>query len=266
MKDLYSFSVDEKSHQEFYDAVSAAYTRIFNRLGIGEKTFFTRASGGSFARFSHEFQTLCEAGEDTIYIDQKSPESRIAVNEEIAGEAEAFEGLSNKADFKPHKSIEVGNIFSLGTRFSEALELTYLDKEGKPQPVIMGSYGIGPSRVMGAIVETLADSKGIVWPDAVAPFRVHLIEIAGSAGPEGSAHTEAEKIYKKLSDMGIEVLFDDRDTRAGEKFADSDLIGIPYRVVVSEKTLAAGGFEIKKRTEEEVKIVTEKELISLLSV
>jgi prolyl-tRNA synthetase len=266
MKDLYSFSADEKSHQEFYDAVAAAYTRIFNRLGIGEKTFFTRASGGSFSKFSHEFQTLCDAGEDTIFIDEKKPETRIAVNEEIADQAEAFDGLSERADFKPHKSIEVGNIFSLGTRFSEALELTYLDKEGKPRPVIMGSYGIGPSRVMGAIVETLADSKGIIWPEAIAPFKVHLIEISGAAGQESAAHAEAEKLYKKLSAAGVEVLYDDRDTRAGEKFADSDLIGIPYRVVVSEKTLAAGGYEIKKRNEEETKIVTEKEITSLLSV
>ncbi len=261
MKDLYSFSPDEKSHQEFYDAVAEAYGRIFEKLGIGKKTFMTRASGGSFSKFSHEFQTVCEAGEDLVHI---HPKSMVAVNQEIADTTEAFEGLPDKAGFKPQKSIEVGNIFNLGTRFSDALGLTFLDKMGKPQPVVMGSYGIGPSRVMGAIVETLADGRGIVWPESVAPFKVHLIEIASGAGSE-ETHQVAEKLYKKFTDHGVEVLFDDRDVRAGEKFADSDLIGIPYRVVVSEKTLAAGGFELKKRTEEKTEIKTEKELLEKLS-
>lgn len=259
MKDLYSFSADEKSHQEFYDAVARAYERIFAAVGIGEKTFMTRASGGSFSKFSHEFQTLCDAGEDTIYTHESAVDengTKLAINEEIIDSPEAFEGLSvRREDFKPQKSIEVGNIFSLGTRFSEALELTFLNKEGKPQSVIMGSYGIGPGRLMGTIVEVLSDEKGIVWPESVAPFTVHLIEIAGKE--KGAA----ENLYKKLSDAGIEVLFDDRDARPGEKFADADLIGIPYRVVVSDKTLAAGGFELKKRTEDATEIVTEEKLL-----
>lgn len=266
MKDLYSFSADEKSHQEFYDAVAAAYGRIFSAVGIGEKTFMTRASGGSFSKFSHEFQMLCEAGEDTIYTNDSATDSngnKIAINEEIIDSAEAFEGLavgaSKKEDFKPQKSIEVGNIFSLGTRFSDAFELSFLNTEGKPQPVVMGSYGIGPGRLMGAIVEMLADEKGIVWPEAVAPFKVHLIEIAGKEKTEA-----AENLYKKLTDAGIKVLFDDRDARPGEKFADSDLIGIPYRVVVSEKTLAAGGFELKKRTDDATEIVSEEQLLTKL--
>ncbi len=259
MKDLYSFSADEKSHQEFYNKVSDAYRRIFDTVGIGSKTFLTRASGGSFSKFSHEFQTVCDSGEDTIYT---HADSAFAINEEIHGSEEAFEGTKiSKEDFKPQKSIEVGNIFNLGTRFSEALGLTFLDDKGKPQPVIMGSYGIGPGRVMGTIVEVLSDEKGIVWPESVAPFTVHLIEISGA----DETHAVAEKLYKTLTQLGHEVLYDDRDLRPGEKFADSDLIGIPYRVVVSDKTIAAGGIEVKKRIEEKTNIISEKDLISLLS-
>ena len=259
MKDLYSFAVDEKKHQEFYEKVAEAYRRIFNTVGIGQHTYFTRASGGVFSKFSHEFQTVCNSGEDVIYT---SENSNFAVNEEILDAIEAFEGANEaKENFKPRKSIEVGNIFSLGTRFSEALGLTFLDDKGKPQPVVMGSYGIGPARVMGTIVELLSDERGIVWPDSVAPFRIHLIEIAGG----GEAESVAKKLYEKLSSLGHEVLYDDRDVRPGEKFADSDLIGIPFRVVVSDKTIAAGGIEVKKRTEEKTNIILEKDLISLLS-
>lgn len=262
MKDLYSFSADSKSHQEFYDAVTEAYGRIFKTVGIGSKTHLTRASGGSFSRFSHEFQTVCGAGEDTIYTTSDSP---MAVNEEIIDMPESFDGLPSKDKFKPQKSIEVGNIFNLGTRFSEALGLTYLDQTGKPQPVVMGSYGIGPGRVMGAIVEVLSDEKGIIWPESVAPFRVHLIEISGRDSSGEKIHKVAEALYNALTRTGVEVLFDDRDARPGEKFADADLIGIPFRVVVSDKTLTVAGFEIKKRTEEKTDIKTEKELIQLLA-
>lgn len=248
MKDLYSFSADEQSHAEFYEKVKAAYKRIFAAVGIGEKTFVTKASGGAFSEFSHEFQTICDAGEDTIYINGDE-----AVNDEIATDAD------KKLESK--KSIEVGNIFNLGTRFSEALELTFLNKEGKPEPVIMGSYGIGPARVMGTVVEVLSDEKGIVWPESIAPFKVHLVEVIGA--PE--THTAAENLYNSLTSKGIEVLYDDRDARAGEKFADSDLMGIPWRVVVSDKTLAGGGVEVKKRTEDKTEIISEQELISRLS-
>lgn len=251
MKDLYSFSPDETTHAAFYERVKQSYRNIFNALGIGAQTFLTHASGGSFSKFSHEFQTVCEAGEDTIYI-QKNGE---AVNDEV---------LSDKDDkSNAQKAIEVGNIFNLGTRYADALSLTYLDKEGKPQPVVMGSYGIGPSRIMGAIVETLSDEKGIVWPEAVAPFRVHLIEVVSK---DAQAHEAAERIYCELTNAGVEVLYDDRDARAGEKFADADLIGIPWRVIVSEKTLAVGGVELKKRNEEEAKIISEKELLFRLKV
>lgn len=257
MKDLYSFSSDTESHDAFYEKVKAAYLRIFDTLGIGDKTYLTRASGGSFSQFSHEFQTLSETGEDTIYV---SPDESTAVNFEIIESNEAFEGLTApKETFVPQKSIEVGNIFSLGTRFSEALELTFLDQTGKPKPVVMGSYGIGPGRVMGTIVEAHSDEKGILWPDSVAPFAVHLIGITG-------AEVAAEEIYEALTATGVEVLFDDRDVRPGEKFADADLIGIPVRVVVSEKTLAVGGFEIKHRKEDKTEIISKDTLLSRLSV
>ncbi len=249
MKDLYSFSADEKSHAEFYEKVKAAYKKIFETVGIGDRTYLTRASGGAFSKFSHEFQTVCDAGEDTIYIDGQE-----AINEEIISETE-------KSKLESKKSIEVGNIFNLGTRFSDGLGLSFLNQTGKPESVIMGSYGIGPARVMGTVVEVLSDEKGIIWPESIAPFKVHLIEVIGS--PE--THSAAENLYASLLSQGIEVLFDDRDVRAGEKFADSDLIGIPWRVVVSDKTLTAGGVEIKKRTEDETKIISEQECISSLS-
>ncbi|HLP43767.1 MAG TPA: His/Gly/Thr/Pro-type tRNA ligase C-terminal domain-containing protein, partial [Candidatus Nanoarchaeia archaeon] len=203
--------------------------------------------------------TLSDAGEDVIHV---APDFGIAINKEIIDQKEAFDDIEiPKEKFEPKSSIEVGNIFNLGTRFSEALGLTFLDKDGKPKPVIMGSYGIGPARVMGTIVEALSDTKGIVWPEAVAPFKVHLIEVQGS--PE--TKTAATNLYETLTKLGVETLYDDRDARAGEKFADSDLIGIPWRVVVSDKTLTAGGVELKKRTEDTTKIISEKELISSLT-
>ncbi|MDE2071654.1 MAG: prolyl-tRNA synthetase, partial [Patescibacteria group bacterium] len=242
MKDLYSFSKDAAQHDLFYEQAQKAYKNIFNRVGIGDKTYLTRASGGSFSKFSHEFQTVCSAGEDNIHV---AANFDIAVNEEIINEKEAFEGISiPKSDFKPVKAIEVGNIFTLGTRFSEVLGLTYKDAEGKDIPVFMGSYGIGPARLMATVVELMSDDKGIVWPAAVAPFRVHLVELSGG---DAAVKDEAEEVYKALVDAGIEVFFDDRDARAGEKFADADLIGIPLRVVVSAKTLAEGKFECTQR-------------------
>ncbi|MDH4330155.1 MAG: His/Gly/Thr/Pro-type tRNA ligase C-terminal domain-containing protein [Candidatus Moranbacteria bacterium] len=249
MKDLYSFSRDEKEHDEFYQKAGEAYMKIFNTVGVGDKTFKTFASGGSFSKYSHEFQTISDAGEDKIYICEKCS---IAVNEEIIKEQNKCPECGN-SKLKEGKSIEVGNIFSLGTRFSEALGLTYNDEKGEKQFVIMGCYGIGPGRVMGTIVETLSDEKGIVWPESVAPFQVHLLSL--------NEDKEAEKVYNELEKAGIEVLFDDRDTRPGEKFADSDLIGIPWRVVVSKKSLENGGVEVKRRDGDDGEVMSIKELI-----
>lgn len=241
MKDLYSFAKDSSEHEAFYQRAAEAYKKIFERVGLGERTFMTYASGGSFSKYSHEFQTLCDAGEDTIYIDEHT---RLAVNKEVYDDAEVYTttGL-NKAVLKEAKAVEVGNIFTLGTRFSDALKLTYKDQAGAEQPVYMGSYGIGPARVMGTVAEVMSDDKGLVWPASIAPFRVHLIQL----GEEEEVKKESQELYEQLHQAGVEVLWDDRDARAGEKFADSELMGIPLRVVVSQKTVAAGQFECVER-------------------
>lgn len=241
MKDLYSFCASQEEHDQFYASAKEAYMKVFKRVGLGDKTYITFASGGSFSKYSHEFQTLTTAGEDIIYLDEKK---KIAVNKEVFT-AEVLEDLDlDKDDLVEKKAVEVGNIFSLGTKFSDALGLNYVDKSGERRPVIMGSYGIGPGRVMGTIVETMADDKGLIWPENIAPFDVHLISI-------GDVKEKADALYQKLADEGVEVLYDDRDTSAGEKLADSDLIGIPKRIVISEKSLSAGGVEVKMRRESE---------------
>lgn len=258
MKDLYSFSPDQKSHEKFYEIAKSAYLRIFKAVGIGDKTYVTFASGGSFSKYSHEFQAIVPGAEDTIFT-QKG--KKIAVNKEVmTPEVLADLGLK-ESDLTEEKAVEVGNIFNLGTRFSEALDLNFLDKDGKKKPVVMGSYGIGPARLMGVAAELFSDEKGIVWPGSIAPFRVHLVELSGG---DEKIKKAADEIYKRLDTGGASVLYDDRDSRAGEKFADADLIGIPLRVLVSEKTLAAGGVEIKKRNEEKSKIISNKELLKSL--
>jgi prolyl-tRNA synthetase len=254
MKDLYSFSKNQKEHDEFYEKSKQAYMNIFERVGLGGRTFITFASGGTFSKYSHEFQTITDAGEDTIYVDQ---EKKIAVNKEVYADEVLKDLELKKKDLKEEKAVEVGNIFSLGTRFSEPFDLSYVDESGEKKLVVMGSYGIGPGRVMGTIVEVLSDSKGIVWPKEVAPFTVHLIEMKGGE----AVSVAAEKLYRDLNKKGISVLWDDRDTRAGEKFADADLIGIPYRVIISEKTLKENKFELKLRTEEEAELVDETVLL-----
>lgn len=257
MKDLYDFSATQEQHEAFYNAARAAYIKIFDRLGIGDKTYVTYASGGIFSEFSEEFQTVSEAGEDTIYIDK---EKNIALNEEVYTD-EVIERLGlQKDNLVKEKAIESGNIFHLGTKFSESLGLTYLDQEGKQQPVYMGSYGIGPSRVMGTIVEVLADEKGIVWPEAVAPFRVHLV---GLNLDDEEVRDWANATYDNLSAAGVEVLYDDRvAARAGEKLADSDLIGLPHRVVVSRKGKETGTYEVVERHSGETRNLTEEELFN----
>lgn len=253
MKDLYSFHTNEEDLNRFYDTAIEAYKKIFARMGIGEKTYLTFASGGAFSKYSQEFQTISDAGEDTIYVSEKKG---IAVNKEvITNEVLADLGLT-RDELVEKKAIEVGNIFKLMTQFSEPLGLFYTDEKSEKKPVVMGCYGIGPSRLMGTIVEVLSDEKGMVWPKEVAPFRIQLISLG--------ANEKAEKVYNDLMKAGIETLFDDRDTSAGVKFADADLIGIPTRIVVSEKSLAAGGVEIKNRTEKESRIVPIESITKIL--
>jgi prolyl-tRNA synthetase len=254
MKDLYTFSKDEAQHEEDYAHVRAAYIRVFDRLGIGTITYPTFADGGIFADFSEEFQTVSDAGEDTVYVHE---EKKLAVNKEVYND-EALAKLDIKKDELVEKrAIEVGNIFHLGTRFSDALGFMYKDEEGNTRPVVMGCYGIGPSRVMGTIVETLADEKGIVWPESVSPFQVHLI---GLNGEDSEIKDWTDGIYQALVKKGVEVLYDDRDARPGEKFTDSDLIGIPWRIVASKKTKEEGKFEVVERASGETEYCTEEEL------
>lgn len=256
MKDLYSFSATEAEHTALYDAIAAAYERIFERIGIGAMTYKTFASGGAFSAFSHEYQTLAEAGEDVVYV---SKEKGIAVNEEILSVADLAALGVTKEELVPHKSIEVGNIFSLGTKFSAAINLTFTDEHGEERPVIMGSYGIGPARSMGTVVDLFADEKGIVWPESVAPFLVHLVALNTD---DKEIVDWADGVYSTLVKAGVDVLYDDRDARAGEKFADSDLIGIPYRVVVSKKTKEQGRFEVVTRADGTVRQLSEEELLA----
>lgn len=256
MKDLYSFCRDEEELGEFYEKAARAYETIFRRVGLGEFTFKTFASGGTFSKFSHEFQTVCEAGEDTIYL---SKEKGIAVNKEVLNDETLKELGLKREELEEVRAIEVGNIFKLGTRFSEPLGLTFKDEKGNAQPVVMGSYGIGPARVMGTIAEVFADSRGIVWPESVAPFQIHLV---GLGLNEAKVKKAAGEVYAKLVKAGITVIYDDREeVSAGEKFADADLLGIPYRAVVSGKTGAK--VELKKRTESEAKILTVPGLLKI---
>jgi prolyl-tRNA synthetase len=258
MKDLYSFSKDEAAFRAFYEQCAEAYTTIFKRVGLGDITYRTFASGGSFCKFSDEFQTVCDAGEDVIYVHEGK---NIAVNKEVyVDDVLAELGLA-KEDLVEKKSIEVGNIFPLGTRFSEALGLNYKNEEGKSVAVTMGSYGIGPARLMGTVVECLSDAKGIVWPVEIAPFAVHLVSLDGG---NKEVKGDAEKTYEILTKGGYDVLFDDRDESSGVKLKDADLIGIPLRIVISQKTMASGQVEVTKRKSGTTQFVNESELLDTL--
>ena len=253
MKDMYSFHANEESLNEFYEIAKQAYHKVYQRLGLGDITVLTYASGGAFSRYSHEFQTLCAVGEDTIYFCEKC---RTGINKEIIADQTSCPECGN-VDLVEKNGIEVGNIFKLRTKFSDAFDFKCLDNAGVGQVVEMGCYGIGPSRIMGTLVEVFHDDKGIIWPENVAPFKYHLLAL----GREEETFVEAEKIYKKLLATGAEVLFDDRrDVTAGAKFADADLIGLPVRLVVSKKTLAVNSVELKLRTESEAKLVPFEDL------
>ena len=254
MKDLYSYARTNDEHQKIYDAVTDAYLRIFKRVGIGDKTFLTFASGGAFTQFSHEFQTICSAGEDTIYVDR---EKNIAVNEEVLTDDVIKQLGLKRENLEQATAAEVGNIFSFGTVKSEQLGLTYTDEVGVDKYVVMGSYGIGITRLMGVIVELMSDNKGLVWPENIAPAVVYLARL----GDKSEIVKSADELYERLTAANVAVLYDDRDERPGTKFADADLLGIPYRVVVSQKTVASDRYEIKARTEETVQFITQAGLL-----
>jgi prolyl-tRNA synthetase len=257
MKDLYSFHRSEEDLKVYYEKTKEVYMNVYREIGLGDDTFITLAGGGDFTKdFSHEFQTVVEAGEDIIYLDRKN---KIAYNKEVVTEENAKRLSVDFDSLEQVKACEVGNIFPLGTKFTKAFDYTYTDEEGKQQDVYMGCYGIGPSRLVGVVTEKFADEKGLVWPESIAPFSVHLLSLAKDK--DSDTHKQAEDIYKKLTDAHVEVLFDDRNEGAGSKFADSDLIGIPMRVVVSDKSIAAGGVEIKERKSDASEIISVEQLL-----
>lgn len=258
MKDLYSFHKNTDDLKEFYEKMKISYKKIFERAGLGEFTYLTFASGGSFSKYSHEFQIVTDSGEDTIYICESC---KVAVNKEIIGEQKVCpECSSDKLSEK--KAIEVGNIFELKNKFSDSFQLTYKDESGKENPVLMGCYGIGLGRLMGTVVEVHNDKSGIIWPKEIAPFSVHLVALYSKNEDMNKKITsEAIRIYGDLQKQGTDVLYDDReDASAGEKLKDADLIGIPKRIVISERMLGNDSIEIKERLQKEAKIIKIKEI------
>ncbi len=252
MKDLYSFHADEKDFDDYYAKVKDAYDKIFRRCGL--EAIYTLAAGGVFTKSNtHEFQVIASVGEDTIFL---CSNCGYAENKEISRFKDGDQCPKCKGKIHTKSAVEVGNIFPLGTKYSEALGLEFVDETGGKKHVIMGSYGIGLGRLMGTVVEVYHDKYGIIWPEEVSPFRVHLVPLGDKA------QKEAEKLYKDLLAKGVEVLYDDRvDKTAGEKFADADLIGIPWRVVVSEKTVEKQGVEVKRRSAKEMEIISGKDLL-----
>lgn len=247
MKDLYSFHLDEKELDDFYSKMIKAYFQIFKRCGLEKETFLTIASGGSFTKYSHEFQTITPFGEDEIYLCSKC---KIAINKEIIKEEKNQCPKCKSKELEVKKSIEVGNVFKLKDRFTKAFDFKVKDKNGKEKDLLMGCYGIGLGRLMGSIVEIHNDENGIIWPKEISPFEFHLIPIGG---PE--IFKKTEKIYQDLQNQGVKVLYDDREKSVGEKFADADLIGIPNRLVVSKDTLLKKSFELKKRSNNKISLV-----------
>ncbi|MDD2823449.1 MAG: His/Gly/Thr/Pro-type tRNA ligase C-terminal domain-containing protein [Candidatus Daviesbacteria bacterium] len=257
MKDMYSFHETQEDFLKYYETVKKSYLKIYEKLGLTAKV--TEASGGSFSeKISYEFMVLTDAGEDDILY---CSDCDFCVNVEIAKMkvGDPCPRCGGKLD--QAKASEVGNVFDLGQKYGKDFNLSFLDREGKKSFPIMGCYGLGISRVMGVIVEKFNDEKGIIWPESVAPFKIHLIGLDQS---EENIKSEAEKVYKQLQTEGIEVLFDDRvDVSAGEKFATADLVGIPYRIVISKKT--EGKLEVKKRNEKTTEFMSLEDLLKLLA-
>lgn len=248
MKDLYSFHTDEKDFESYYAQMRKSYMQVFDRVGL--KAIETEASGGAFSDVSHEYQVITEAGEDEIIY---CPGGDFSQNTEICKVKEGKQCDLGHGPLEKAKAIEVGNIFPLGTKFSDSFNLVYKDAEGKEQKVIMGCYGIGITRLFGTVVEVHHDEKGIIWPESIAPFAVHLVGLSG----------DADSVYEELMKKNIDVLYDDRDVSAGQKFADADLLGIPVRLVVSKKT--EGKVEWKKRNSNDSELLEVSVVLTRLS-
>ncbi len=257
MKDLYSYNISQAAHEAYYQQVTDAYLRVFDRVGLGADTFVTFAAGGAFTDYSHEFQTITDAGEDTIYINR---EKNIAINDEVLNDATLQQLGVTKDELEAVTTAEVGNIFTFGTDKCDQLGLTITGEDGSTQPVYLGSYGIGVTRLMGVLVERFHDDAGIIWPAAVAPYQIHLL---GLQMDQPAVADKAEALYKQLTAAGIEVLFDDRaDVSVGQKFAEADLIGLPVRLVVSEKS--GDQIEYKRRDSQEATLLDPAAVIAQL--
>lgn len=254
MKDMYSFHATKEDLDAYYEKTIEAYKRVYERLGIGDDTYVTFASGGAFTKFSHEFQTICDAGEDIIYLHR---EKQIAINEEVIDDAIKELGIS-RDELEAVKTAETGNIFNFGTQKTDEMGLYYTGEDGAEHSLYIGSYGIGITRAMGVIAEKLSDDKGLVWPEAIAPYKVYLVSI----GEKGS--TKANELYEILNARGVEVLYDDRDERPGAKFADSELMGIPIRVTVSDRLVESKQVELTTRAKGETQLLTVDELLATL--
>jgi prolyl-tRNA synthetase len=254
MKDMYSFHPSAEDLDTYYNQTIEAYKRVYNRLGIGEDTYVTFASGGAFTKFSHEFQTITDAGEDVIYLHR---EKNIAINEEVIDDAIKELGIERN-ELEQVKTAEVGNIFNFGTQKTDEMGLFYTGEDGEKHSLYIGSYGIGVTRVMGVIAEKMSDDKGLVWPESVAPFKVYLVTIGDNAA------AIADDVYSHLQAKGVEVIYDDRDERPGAKFADSELMGIPYRVTISDRTIESGKHEYTTRKTGETELLTVDELLDKL--
>ena len=258
MKDMYTFARDQAEHDHWSEKIAAAYDKVYARFGIGDITYRTYADGGYFTpKFSDEYQMLSDIGEDTIYVDK---EQKIAVNKEVIDDPRLESTNIDKSKLEECRAIEVGNIFPLESKYTDALGVYYTDEDGNQQKLIAGCYGIGVSRLMGALAEHFADDKGLVWPDNIAPAKVYLARL----GQTDEVTKTADEAYNRLTEAGIEVIYDDRDERAGEKFADADLMGIPFRLVISERTAQAGKHELKRRTDDETELLTLDEVIDTL--
>lgn len=260
MKDMYTFARTQAEHDKIYEKIAAAYTKVYERFGLGEITYRTAADGGYFTeRFSDEYQTISDIGEDTIYVDE---ENKLAINQEIYNDENLAKLGLKKENLVQKKAVEVGNIFPLETKYTDALGMYYTDENGNQQQIIMGCYGIGISRLMGVLAEHFSDEKGLVWPEAVAPFKVYLAPI----GNDEAVRVVADELYQVLTEAGIGVLYDDRDERPGTKFADADLLGIPLRVVVSSKTVADAKYEVKSRVAANPELLDKAALLKQLGL
>ena len=254
MKDMYSVHAAKEDLDAYYDQVIEAYKRCYDRFGIGDDTYVTFASGGAFTKFSHEFQTICTAGEDYIYLHRGK---NIAVNEEVLDDAVKELGIKRN-ELEKVRTAEVGNIFNFGTQKSEEMNLVFTGSDGVQHYAYMGSYGIGITRVMGVIVEKFADEKGLIWPENIAPARVYLVQIGEKS------RTAADELYEALGAQGVEVLYDERDERPGVKFADAELMGIPLRVTVSDRLLDGKKWEVVARVSGKQQLLTTDELLATL--